>query len=502
MGLIIRQGFKSGIVTYLAVLVGLLNNTFIYPAFLEIREFGEIQFVLQTAVMLVPFLILGFSSVSAKYYPDYSSSKKSRSSFFTFLLTAPIIGSVVLISLVFLFRDQIATFYSTRDAVDEETIIVTCLIAILMVFNTTLSSYAANLKRIAIPTVFNNLIKFTLPVLCVIYFYSDFSMAFLFTGVLIHYGVLLVAFVVYLYKLDGLRIDTSLIKTLPRSRLKQMTNFAVFGILAGIGTTLATKIDTFMIVSFSEGGVYDNGLYSFALFASNTVAMPIVIISGLATPLIAGYWKSGSIAEIDKIYKQSSLNMLVIGGAIFIAIVTGIDYLFEVMPKGDEFKLAKFAVIALSFTRLLDLAAGLNSQILSMSERYKMFFYFLVFLSVTNIILNFTLIPQFGIKGAASATLVSIGLFNLLKFIYLKRRYQLQPFNRKTGVVLFILVVSVAIGQVLPPIWNPWLSAIIWTTLNVSLFIGVIYALRISEEINNFIQHQITRLKSIFNQPD
>jgi O-antigen/teichoic acid export membrane protein len=500
MGLIIRQGFKSGMVTYIAVIVGLLNNTFIYPAFLEIKEFGEIQFVLQTAIMLVPFLIMGFSSVSAKFYPDYSETPKSRSSFFTFLLTAPFIGSILLIGLVFAFRHQIVSFYQSKDAVDEQTVIATCIIAVLMVFNTTMSSYAANLKRIAIPTVLNNLIKFTLPVLCVVYFYSDFSISFLFIGAIAHYAILFIAFAIYLYRLDGISIDLSLIKSMPKARLSQMASFAVFGILAGIGTTLATKIDTFMIVSFSEGGVYDNGLYSFALFASNTVAMPIVIISGLATPLIAGYWKSNSREEIDKIYKQSSLNMLVIGGAIFLAIATGIDYLFEFMPKGDEFRLAKVAVIILSFTRLMDLAAGLNSQILSMSERYKMFFYFLVFLSITNIILNLTLIPQFGIQGAATATLISIGLFNLLKFIYLKQKYQLQPFDRRTVWVLLILLVSVCLGQLLPALPNPWMSAIVWPSLITFLFLLAIYWLRLSDEINNFINDKLSQVNSIFKR--
>jgi len=66
---------------------------------------------------------------------------------------------------------------------------------------------------------------------------------------------------------------------------------------------------------------------------------------------------------------------------------------------------------------------------------------------VLVISLNWLLIPKYGLNGAGFATFLSQLILNIIRWVFLKENFNLQPFNKDTlkGFVLFSLSVIYAL---------------------------------------------------------
>ena len=66
------------------------------------------------------------------------------------------------------------------------------------------------------------------------------------------------------------------------------------------------------------------------------------------------------------------------------------------------------------------MAFSLNGELIMMSKYFKFNVITILILAVLSIILNYQLIPKFGMIGAAYASLISILIFNLIKLTLVK----------------------------------------------------------------------------------
>jgi O-antigen/teichoic acid export membrane protein len=94
-----------------------------------------------------------------------------------------------------------------------------------------------------------------------------------------------------------------------------------------------------------------------------------------------------------------------------------------------------------------------------------------------NIVLNYLLIPKYGVSGAAIATTISIISINLLRLAEVYKIYQIHPYSRSYLKLLIPAVISVLL--ILPIqffgfqlIWNSVLNILI-VTIIFSIFIRI-----------------------------
>jgi O-antigen/teichoic acid export membrane protein len=121
--------------------------------------------------------------------------------------------------------------------------------------------------------------------------------------------------------------------------------------------------------------------------------------------------------------------MLLLGSFLFTGIVINMDAVYLLMSNGDAYRSGFWVVVFLGIAKLVDMATGLNSQIIGYSKYYKFNFYALIILGLSNAILNYFLIHQTGVSGAALATLISLTLFNMAKLLYVKKKFGIWPFT-------------------------------------------------------------------------
>ena len=150
--------------------------------------------------------------------------------------------------------------------------------------------------------------------------------------------------------------------------------------------------------------------------------------------------------------------------------------------------------IILGLTKVFNMAFGINSQIIKISRYFRLDTILALILTIVTIITNILLIPKFGIEGAALATALSIVVFNLIRYVFVYQKLAIQPFSLQTLLTLFILIVALGIGLILPKLSNIYLDTIYRSILIVLITVLPIYFTKVSEDINSIIHSILARL--------
>jgi len=92
------------------------------------------------------------------------------------------------------------------------------------------------------------------------------------------------------------------------------------------------------------------------------------------------------------------------------------------------------------------LGFGQNAEILHNSKYWKFNFFSYVLLVLAFLPTNYFLVKEMGIQGSAWSNLLSFSLFNLVRYIFLWVKCDLQPFNWSTlsviGIAAFAYLIA------------------------------------------------------------
>ena len=272
-----------------------------------------------------------------------------------------------------------------------------------------------------------------------------------------------------------------------------MFKFSIIGMIGGLGTIIAFRIDSVMISSMIDN--YHTGVYSLILFMSNVIEIPFRSISSISTPIISSFWKQKKIDEIVFLYKKTSLNLLIIGLLIFFIIFINIKDLFQLTSKSKDLEVAGIIFLFLGIAKVLDMTTGINDQIIGQSKHYYFNLIAIVFLAVISIITNYYFITAYGIVGASIGTLISITLYNLLKFTFIWYKFKMQPFNKKHLFAILIITFAGGVAYSVPQIDIILVPIVLKSSIIVGIAVPILYYFKISEDVNTLIDSIISKIR-------
>ncbi len=491
MGVIIRQSLKQSLVSYLAVAIGMINVLFIYTSFLSKEELGLVRFIIDTSLLIIPFVLLGIPALGIRFFPHFENKARGHHGFLFLLVLIPIIGFLVFLILTMLFQSSILSYYQSQFGLYSRYIKLILLLVFVLAYTTVFRIYCINFKRIVVPAIFSNLfLKIALPTLVILYFCQYLSFDQLMNGIVVIYFFSLMGTIWYVYKLGQLHLKPDF-QFLNTKLIKEMTTYGFYGLLGGIGTVLALQIDVFMVGSLLD--LSNVGIFAIAATIGNVIRIPRTAINNMVSPFIAQSWKDNDRTNIEKLYKKTSLNQFIIGLFLFIGICTCLDDLFSIMPNGDQYAGGKYVVYLLALSKVVDMVAGANQEVIQYSPYFRFNFYAILCLAVFNILTNLLLIPVYHINGAALATLISITLFNVVKMIYIHISMNMLPFSNKTLWVLAIGAVTFGLVYWLPSTNNALVNIAIKSLLIVIVFGGLTLYLKVSDDINGLAKQIYNR---------
>lgn len=488
MGIILKQSFFNTLIIFLGFAVGGINVLFLYTHFLHEDYFGLITFLLSAANIILPLLVFGMQNTIVKFYSSYQT-KIERDGFLTTTLILPLFVIIPLALIGALIYENIANWISLENPIIKKYTYLIFLLAIFMGYFEVFYAWT----KVQLNSVFGNFIKEIFPRICTTFllfavFFKWLTNEQFIYGVVIVYGLSTLIMMIYAFQ-----VYRPTFKLILPANLKEILSFSMYIIVAGSAAGVLLEIDKFMIPQMEK--IAQVAYYSVGIYIASVIAIPTRAMQQITTPITAKDMNENNIEEVGKLYKQTSINLLVIGGLFFLLINLNIADLYRLINK-PEFSKGIWVVLIISVSKLMELALGTGNSILLNSKYFKIFFYLSLAMAISVIFLNKWLIDWVGIDGAAIATLIVVVVYSVIKIIYLKAKLNIQPFDINTIKLGIIISVIFAVFYFwnfnFHPIINIGLKGVIISIL----YFLLINKLQISKDISSFVAKYVAKNES------
>lgn len=493
MGIIIRQGFKSTVVSYVGVALGAFNLLYLFPKILTPEEIGLREILLGASLAMSFFAQLGMTTIMARFFPYFEDKSRQHNGFLLLMLLISSFGFLLFCLAFLIFKADIISLFSANSPLVNDFLLSFIPLTGLMMLQSMLEAYARVNLRIAVSTFIREIgLRFLLMVLVLLYGFGTIDFERFIALLIGTYVLAVIALFVYLRQLGALHLHWRYLRV-GKPLAWEMLVYTSWLLIGGAGSIISDKIDGIMLASLAS--LSAAGIYSIAFFIGTIIEMPRRSLSSIASPLVAKAWKENNLPKLEELYKKSALHQLLVGGWIFIAVWINIDLVFGLMPKGEIFSQGKLVVLLISAARLIDMGTGIHGDIILSSRHYRFNLVSIVFLAVISFSANYYMIPRFGLNGAAAGTLISLGFFILLKMLFLRIKTGLQPFTSNwfksmllvLGVLLATYWLPLVPGGPLADVFN-----ILFRSLLVTLLLGYgMVRLRLSDEIITIYREQL-----------
>lgn len=486
MGVIIKQSAYASIINYIGVIVGAVNMIFLFPEFLGQEKLGFFQAFTSMAIILSPFAQVGLPRSTLRYFPRFNRGPKSTGRFFTFILIIAFFTISLFIGIFQLVDQWVFGFFEKNapELIGQYWLII--ILASILVYIAIFESFYKAKLNVVIPTFMREFfLRIMSSLLALIFFLDYISFEWFLLLTTIAYAFSLLLMILILLVKGQLRFNISIFQ-LENSFIKEMSKYMVFVMAGAVGSIIVLRIDTLMVTGYL--GLGETAIYTIAFFMGTVIEIPKRSISQMSDAIIANAFENERLDEVKKIYKQSSINQLILGSFVFILVIVNLDNIYAIMPKGDIYASGKIIVIIIGLSKLINMGFGVSAEIIISSKHYKSNIYFVLILAALTIGLNVILIPKYGLTGAAIATFTSVFLFNLIKMIYIYYILDFQPFSIHTLSTLLLSGLCFFIVSIVPQFSNPILNGAYLTVLTVLIFGLLMMFFKPSKEITKIIQ--------------
>lgn len=484
MGIIQKQAIVGTVYTYLGVLLGFLTRGIIFPNLLTTEQNGLLPLLVAVSAILAQLANLGINTATTRLFSYFRNNEKKHNGYLFIVGIVVSCGLLLSIAIFYLIKPLLIDIY-----IEDSTLFIDYINLIIpltiftLIFNT-LDAYNKVLYNVTFGTFLREFIQrfFIIFFISFYYFQLITFQKFVYLYVISLSLPALLIFI-YLLKKRQINIKPQLNFITPHMK-KSIISVSLFGILSGFTGTVILLIDGIMVSSMLD--LSANGIYTITFFFGTLVLVPSRALLKISSAVIADAWKAENKQLIQTIYYKSCLNQLIIGGLVFIGIWANIHNVFEILPK--EYEAGRYVIFFIALANLIDMGTGVNGVIISTSKYYRIETYLILFLLVLTVVTNLIFIPAYGLIGAAIASFLSKLIYNAVRYLFLLRKYRLQPFDYNALLTIFIAGGVYFLNLLLPVFENFIIDIIVRSSLITVIFGSLILVFKVSDDVNLKVQ--------------
>ncbi len=496
MGVIIRQSIQNTVISYVGVALGFISTILLYPNILRVDQYGLTRLLFSLALVCAQFAHLGINNVVIRYFPYFKHSDESRHRLLTLTMLAPLVGFTFFAIAYLLFKDIFIDYFNDRSALFTEYYLYLIPLVFAVLFFEALNSYVRALQDSVTGSFVNEVLMRVLIIfLLVVHHYKLISFAEFMIGFVLVYGLQPVYMLVYLYQKNELSFSIPF-QEKSRRLIKRMSTYGAYSLLGGLATLLVGNIDIIMLGAMTD--LDSTAVYAIAFYVGSVIAVPQRSIVKIAAPVLAELLKNEKYAEIDTLYKRTSLNQIIAGILLYIGIWANMHNLMGLLPP--EYDGAQLVILIIGAAKLFNMATGVNGSIIINSKYYRFDLYTNILLILLTVTTNYILIQLYGITGAAIATAISIFIYNFVKFIFVWIKFSMQPFRWNSVVVLLIAAGCLAASSQIPYLNNFFVDVTARSFGIAFVFLGLILLFRISDDVKNLVLETLRRIQQLIKK--
>lgn len=430
--LLADSGFNSlmrggGLVFFIKVLGALSAYIFALVAgrMFGAGAYGVFELCLTFLMILGTFGRLGLEGVWVRFLPEFFVKKQpwqfrqiARKTIVFSLITTGIVGAL----LVF-FADEIAGFFSSEGLAPA--LVFTGIALPLYTLVTLLSEGFRAFKDMGRFSLFQNGTVTLLAALLLL------------PGALIavperSYPTFVFAIALFIVTLwSGYSFYRKMKRNIPVKEahetnipFRSLLKISIPMMISGTLFYFLTWTDTLMLGYFQSDE--DVGVYRVAFRVATLITFAQFAINAVAAPMISEFYAANDLDGLRKFVRQIGWINFLVSTPIFLGLVIFGPQALALF--GGAFDGGLLVLVVMALAQWVNALCGPVLYLLNMTGKEKIAQKIITVASVVNLILNFVLIPLYGILGAAVASGISMMLWNIAAMIAVFRYYKIVSF--------------------------------------------------------------------------
>lgn len=403
--LIIFHGISIGIV--------FLSN-YILIKVAGVADYGAYVYIFNLINLLAGFCLLGVDTLLVKNVSIYSATGqygKLKGALFFSIIT--VFSSSIMVALV---ASNAGFFFNSVKNVRINWFVLMFSSLVILSLGVISQASLQALKKISLSQVTDKIIKpaLLLLIILVLFYSSKITLPALVWSNILAISLACIISSVLLFKQIGFKVAG--VKSEYDTKRWSKSTVAFFTV--GLLYTLNSKVDIFLLGILK--GNREVGVYNILMRVSEVIGFALVIINFVLAPLIARLFEEGKLLLLQKMITRSAQVTILIGLPVMFLIMVFRNYILHFF--GVHFMNASNALLILCLGQFVNIFTGSVGTLLIMSGYEKFSILSLAVSIIFTIVLNVTLIPAYGIIGAAIAASVSLMVWNFFAYFFVRTK--------------------------------------------------------------------------------
>jgi len=207
----------------------------------------------------------------------------------------------------------------------------------------------------------------------------------------------------------------------------ELLKFSIPLLFANLSSFFLMWSDTIILGYFRP--VIEVGIYRAAVQTALLLELILGAFNWVFAPIIANLYHRKELHAIETIFKNTTKWISYLSLPIFLIIIFEAKEILGIF--GVEFTKGWLVLVIFSFSLFMNNAIGPVGSILTMTGHQNLWFCLCLLTASLNIILNISLIPKFGMLGAAIATATAIMLLNSFGLFEVHSILRMLPYDKR-----------------------------------------------------------------------
>lgn len=444
MSQIRKQSIISSLVVYIGFAIGFFNTyLFTREGGFTQEQYGLTGIFIAVANIMFSFANLGMPSYIHKFYPYYHDNlEPEKNDQLTWTLIFSLLGFCLVTIGGILFKDLVIRKYGTNspDLVKYYYYIFPFGLGLTLFSN--LEAFAWQAKKAVLSNYLKELQFRLLTTILILLSFTGIIASFDLFIKLYSFTYLIIAAILLTYLLwKKMAHITFSVSRVSRKFFKKILTLISFVYGGSLVFTISMVIDTIIIAAVLPNGLAMAGIYTLAQNIASLIQAPQRGIISSSLSALSKAWKDKDMKRIDRIYHSSSINQLIFSSGMFALIWLNFSDAIPAFGMQRGYQEAMWVFFYIGMMRIVDMGTGVNSQIINTSVYWRFDFLTGVVLLALTLPLNYLLTKNIGVTGPAIANLVTFTIYNAIRYGFLIRKFNLQPFTVKTLYTIILAVI-------------------------------------------------------------
>ena len=492
MGIIKRQSLKTSIVNYVGVLIGVVFFNFVFPHLISEEYLGLIGLLQNLSLVLVSLPALGLSNILLRYFSTWKQTPR-LAQFNALALWLISMALLVFALIFFMFREPIIDYYKTHSSLFIPYYYLVVPLVAILAFTQYFEMFSIVNLRVAVPAFIREiLLRVLLIAIVYLFIYHWLNETQFVIGFVAVYFIALLILALYTFFVLQFNASKPTAFLHNNSELHSQIHYGGGMLLVVVCTNVHNFLDGIILPAYLGLGAL--GMYIRPLVLGQMIQVPYRAITLISSPIIREAIVNNDLKKVKAMNQSIGLNLFLIGCFLYSLVVANADGIFSLLPA--SYLVAKNVLYIIATGRLLDMAFGMNSEIINYSKYYKYIIALSVVMMIMTISLNIWLIPIWGMNGAALAVSISLVVFNILKTSIIYVKFGFHCFSKHYLTLITISLFTIGVLYFIPFIsfvqhhmfLNSCLNIAFKGLLGSVLFLVPAYIFTISTDLNHFIK--------------